>query len=161
MNATIMQWAIRHGVSYQALQELQGIFGMHGGHTMPKGHEGVSEAAAQSAIRLEAPRKGCHLFRNNVGALKDDRGVPVRYGLANDSKALNKVIKSGDLIGWRPVLIQPHHVGSVIAQFLSRECKPVDWRYTGTDHEVAQLNWAQLVMAHGGDAGFATGEGTL
>lgn len=161
MNSAIYQWAARHGVTLQALNELQAIFGMHGGHELPKAVKGVSEAAVQSAVRLEASRKGVHLFRNNVGALIDSRGVPVRYGLANESKQINDVLKSGDLIGWRSMLIEQRHVGQCVAVFVSRECKKVGWHYTGDAHEQAQLAWAQLVISAGGDAAFCTGEGTL
>jgi len=161
MNPAVYQWAARHGVSFQALAELQAIFGMHGGHFLPPAVKGTSEAAVQAAVRLEAARKGVRLFRNNVGALVDSRGVPVRYGLANESKQVNEVMKSGDLIGWRPVLIGQQHVGQVIGQFVSRECKHLTWHYTGGDREPAQLAWAQLVTAGGGDAAFCNGEGTL
>lgn len=161
MSPTVYQWAARHGVSLQALAELQAIFGMHGGHELPAEVKGTSEAAVQAAVRLEAARKGVRLFRNNVGALKDERGRLVRYGLANDSKQLNEVMKSADLIGWRPLLIEPRHVGTVVAQFVSRECKHPTWHYTGGDREPAQLAWAQLVTAGGGDAAFCTGVGTL
>lgn len=159
---TLQDWAIRNHVSGKALHELQLILGMHGGHTLVRLTEGSSEAAVSSVVRLEASRKGVHLFRNNVGVLKDpETGRPVRFGLANDSKSVNETIKSGDLIGFRSVAIQPHHVGHVIAQFVSRECKEPTWQYTGTEREQAQLAWAQLVIANGGDAAFVTGEGTL
>jgi hypothetical protein len=161
LSPAVYQWATRHRVSLQALQELQALFGMHGGHDLPATVKGTSEAAVQAAVRLEAARKGVRLFRNNVGALIDSRGVPVRYGLANESKQVNEVMKSADLIGWRPVLIGPQHVGQVIGQFVSRECKKVGWQYTGDARELAQLAWAQLVTASGGDAAFCTGEGTL
>ena len=161
MSPAVYQWAARHGVSLQALAELQSIFGMHGGHDLPPAVKGTSEAAVQAAVRLEAARKGVRLFRNNVGALVDSRGVPVRYGLANESKQVNEVMKSADLIGWRPLLIEPRHVGTVVAQFVSRECKHPTWHYTGGDREPAQLAWAQLVTAGGGDAAFCTGVGTL
>lgn len=128
---------------------------------MPHGHTGTSEAAVQAAVRLEAGRKGIHLWRNNVGVLEDSTGRPVRYGLANDTKELNVRLKSGDLIGWRRVLITSAHVGSTIAQFTSRECKRVGWHYVGDAHEQAQLAWANLVIAAGGDAAFCTGVGTL
>jgi len=161
MNPSIYKWAIRNHVSLQALNELQVIFGMYGGEELPAPFKGTSEAAVQSVVRLEAARKGIRLFRNNVGALVDARGVPVRYGLANDSKQLNEAIKSADLIGWRPLQIEQHHVGQCVAQFVSRECKKVGWHYTGDSHEQAQLAWAQLVAAGGGDAAFCTGEGSL
>ena len=161
MSPAVYQWAARHGVSLQALAELQAVFGMQGGHDLPPEVKGTSEAAVQAAVRLEAARKGVRLFRNNVGALVDSRGVPVRYGLANDSKQLNAAMKSADLIGWRPLLIEQRHVGQCVAQFVSRECKHPTWHYTGGDREPAQLAWAQLVTAGGGDAAFCTGVGTL
>ena len=161
MSPAVYQWAARHGVSLQALAELQAVFGMQGGHDLPPEIKGTSEAAVQAAVRLEAARKGVRLFRNNVGALIDSRGVPVRYGLANDSKQVNEVMKSADLIGWRPMLIEQRHVGTVVAQFVSRECKHPTWHYTGGDREPAQLAWAQLVTSGGGDAAFCTGVGTL
>lgn len=120
-----------------------------------------TEGWAQASIRLEAPRKGVRLFRNNVGVLQDKTGRPVRYGLANDSAALNKKIKSADLIGWRRVVITPAHVGTVIAQFVSREAKEPGWTFSGTEREQAQAAWAHLVLADGGDAAFATGPGSL
>jgi hypothetical protein len=161
MNSAINQWAIRNGVSFRALEDLRSIFRLIPERvTLPDGEQ-KGEAFVQSLVRIEAGRKGLRLWRNNVGALLDDRGVPVRYGLANDSKRLNEVVKSGDLIGWRPLLISPLHVGHTLAQFVSRECKAQGWTYTGTEHEQAQLKWAQLVAADGGDAAFCTGEGTL
>lgn len=121
----------------------------------------MTEAAIQTLVRLEASRKGLVLWRNNVGVLTDERGVPVRFGLANDSAAVNRNIKSADLIGIRPLLITPEHVGHTIGQFVSREVKAAGWRYTGTPREAAQLRWAELVLGLGGDAAFATGEGSL
>ena len=161
MSPAVYQWAARHGVTLAALNELQAVFGMQGGHDLPPEVKGTSEAAVQAAVRLEAARKGVRLFRNNVGALVDSRGVPVRYGLANESKQVNEVMKSADLIGWRPLLIEPRHIGTVVAQFVSRECKHPTWHYTGGDREPAQLAWAQLVTAGGGDAAFCSGVGTL
>lgn len=161
MNSAINNWAIRHGVGINALRELQIIFGQHGGDFMPALAKGTSEGAVQSVVRLEAARKGIRLFRNNVGVLQDARGVPVRYGLANESKVTNEAVKSADLIGWRPITIRPDQIGQTIAQFVSRECKHVGWHYTGNAREEAQLAWAQLVAAGGGDAAFCTGEGTL
>jgi hypothetical protein len=157
---TLYKWAQRHGVSIGAIKELETLFGIE----EPVGHiaTGLSEAAVQQNLRLEASRKGVRLFRNNVGAFHDpDTGSFVRYGLANESAQVNAVIKSGDLIGIRPVLIEPHHFGTIIGQFVSREAKPGDWRYSATDREVAQLAWITLITSMGGDAKFATGEGTL
>lgn len=154
-------WAIRWGVSMAALQDLGQHLGLEGAGSIPDGLRGSGEAAAQAAVRLEAAQKGVRLYRNNVGALIDERGVPVRFGLANDSAAMNKVIKSADLIGIRPIVITPLHVGATIGQFVSREMKAPGWRYTATEREQAQQRWALLVANLGGDAGFATGAGTL
>lgn len=121
----------------------------------------ATEAYVQSAVRLEAPRYGCILWRNNVGALRDDRGVPVRYGLANDNRAINDRLKSADLIGIRKVLITPQHVGHVIGQFVSRECKRADWTYKGNAHEIAQMEWVNLLTAWGADAKIVTGTGSF
>lgn len=126
-----------------------------------------SEAYVQSAVRLEAPSRDVRLFRNNVGVLKREDGTPVRFGLGNDSAALNRELKTGDLIGWRRRLITQADVGCIIAQFLSRECKPSDWTPAPPTnkalfaHELAQRNWADLINREGGDACFATGIGTL
>lgn len=118
----------------------------------------MSEATAQNLVRLAASRAGCRLWRNNVGAGYLTDGTFVRFGLANESAAVNKHIKSADLVGIRPVLITPDHVGQTIGQFLSREVKRPGWRYAGTAHERAQLAWAELVRSLGGDAAFTTGE---
>lgn len=128
---------------------------------MPSTATGISESASQAAVRLEASRLGIKLLRNNVGVLQDARGVPVRYGLANESHSVNAAVKSSDLIGWRPVLITQQHVGQVIGQFVSRECKRPGWKYSGTDREKAQLAWLTLVASGGGDASFCTGEGSF
>lgn len=161
MSDHLMAWAIRHGVSHHALTELRAIFSLDAAPPSLSSQLASTEAYTQSIVRLEGARKGLKLWRNNVGVLLDERGVPVRYGLANDSKRLNEQVKSADLIGWRPVLIGPEHVGSRIAQFVSRECKRMGWRYTGNDHEKAQLRWAEAILADGGDAAFASGEGSL
>ena len=153
-------WAAAWRIPPEALADLRARLDMEGA-----AHESIgapkSEAAVSNDVRLEASQKGLRLFRNNVGAMQDETGRVVRYGLANDSKAMNEKVKSGDLIGIRPVLITPNHVGTTIGQFVSREIKAGDWRYSGTPREMAQMNWAVLIGTFGGDASFATGVGTL
>lgn len=156
------EWARRWKVPLEMFRDLQMTLGTY---TVPLPADapeaGKSEAWAQSAVRLEASEKGVKLFRNNVGVLEDKTGRPVRYGLGNDSPKMNEVIKSADLIGVRPVVILPHHVGHTFGQFVSREIKAPNWQYTGGGREPAQLAWANLINANGGDAAFATGPGSL
>lgn len=118
--------------------------------------DGTSESAVQAEVRLEASRQGKRLMRNNVGAGVLENGRFMRWGLMNESEALNRRIKSHDLIGWQPVTIRHDHVGTTIAQFLSREVKAPGWMYSGTEREQAQLRFAELVNAAGGDAKFIT-----
>ncbi len=122
----------------------------------------ASESNVQANVRLRAAQMNKRLFRNNVGVLQDITGRPVRYGLANESKALNEVLKSGDLIGWEPVVITPDMVGKTIARFLSVETKPEGWKPSScSEHDRAQQAWAALVNREGGRAIFATGPGDL
>ena len=163
MNYALTNWGIRHGLPADAMQELRTILaapsnGDPVGTDAPPG----SEARVSNEIRIEASRHNGRLWRNNVGAGKlAESGSFVRWGLCNDSAALNAVCKSGDLIGILPVLITQEHVGQIIGQFVSREVKRADWRYTGTEREVAQLRWIESINAMGGNACFATGVGTI
>jgi hypothetical protein len=156
----LYQWATQWGVSLAAIKDLEARLGIAGPALVPA--TGLSEAAVQTNVRLEASRVGARLWRNNVGAFHDpESGSFVRFGLANESEQMNKVLKSSDLIGVRPVTITPQMVGFTFGQLVCRECKPGNWHYSGTDREVAQLNWINLINALGGDAAFASGEGTL
>lgn len=152
-------WAAVWNIPITALADMREQLGT--ALNIPGATDGRSETAVQTAIRLEASRRGCLLFRNNVGAATTDNGSFIRFGLANDSAQLNARIKSADLIGIRPVIIQPYHVGRTLGVFLSREIKAAGWKFTGTDRERAQLRWAELILSMGGDAAFACGEGTL
>ena len=156
-----IEWAHRYNISTAALNELMAISNGLLTDVPPPGKNTPSEAWVQSAVRLEAARAGIKMFRNNVGAAQDATGRVIRYGLANDSKQMNAVIKSGDLIGIRPIEIKPHHVGTIIGQFISRECKKAGWKWSGDAHELAQQNWCDIINANGGDATFCNGTGTL
>lgn len=84
--------------------------------------------------------------------------MPVRFGLANDSPEVNKICKSGDLIGWTPVLVTPDMIGQYLPVFTSVEVKALTWRPALSggkfEHEQAQRNWAAIVREAGGFAGF-------
>lgn len=159
--AQLTAWAARHRIPAVALAELMAAFVAV--ETAPAFHRpDVDENDVAATIRLEASRLGGRMWRNNVGAtMVPDEGRMIRYGLANESKKINEVLKSSDLIGVMPVLIEAHHVGTTFGRFTAREIKRPGWRYTGTPREVAQLNFLTLVAAAGGDATFATGGGTL
>lgn len=105
--------------------------------------------ANENAMIFMAQQLGARAWRNNVGVLKDTRGVPVRYGLANTSPQMNRMLKSSDLIGC--------HQGG---RFLSWEVKPHGWKLRPSDDRgAAQLAWLELIAGLGGDARFTTPEG--
>lgn len=115
-----------------------------------------SEDVVQQQIRLMAGYAGMTPMRNNVGACQDQTGRLIRYGLMNDSKALNERFKSSDLIIPRPMLITQEWVGHTVAVFSAIECKASDWKFRPTDdHAAAQQRFIDLVRAAGGFAGFA------
>lgn len=118
----------------------------------------LSEADVQQILRITAPKYSNMLLRNNSGAMQDDTGRVVRFGLGNDSARLNKVFKSSDLIGLTQLVIQPHHVGQCVGVFTAVECKALGWKgpHPSNEREQAQLNFINSVIAHGGYAGFAT-----
>lgn len=143
-------WAVRHGIASEALRDLVDLMGAE--PIAITGKTGKSEAAVSADIRLVTSALGWRMWRNNVGMLRNAKGVPVRYGLCNESKQMNERYKSADHIGIRPVTIGPEHIGQTIGQFASIETKPEGWHYTGNGREPAQLRWAEVVTALGGYA---------
>jgi len=113
-----------------------------------------SESEVQNEIRLHTSTLGGRLYRNNVGVAMRKDGTPVRYGLCNESYQVNSKLKSSDLIGIRPVVITQEMVGQTIGQFVSIEVKREGWKYKGSDREVAQKRWLDLVKRLGGIGGF-------
>ncbi|MEE9393727.1 MAG: hypothetical protein V3W41_14585 [Planctomycetota bacterium] len=90
-----------------------------------------------------------------MGVAFDRDMVPIRFGLANDSKRLNENVKSSDLIGVCPVVITQWHIGRTLGVFTAVECKRLDWRWHATKRETAQQRFHNIVRAAGGYAGFA------
>lgn len=115
----------------------------------------TNEATVQDRVRLAVAENGGIVWRNNIGAYQDDHGNFIRYGLANDSQKMNKIVKSSDLIGIMPIVIQPHHIGQTLGVFMAIECKHSGWNPLKlSQHERAQQAYLNLVQKNGGIAGF-------
>lgn len=141
------QWAIRWGVQPAALAELASVFS-----TVTLSDGAGSETAVSNAVRIEAPKLGAIAWRNNSGAAIDDTGRAVRYGLANDSKKINAVFKSSDLIGITPVTWYGRRFGV----FTAIETKRPGWTKPENDRDRAQQNFLMTVESMGGIAMFTT-----
>ncbi len=74
----------------------------------------TSEHEIQQRIRLACGRGPVRLWRNNTGALVDQQGCFVRFGLCKGSS---------DLIGLRSMVVTPEMLGQRIAQFVALEIK--------------------------------------
>ena len=74
----------------------------------------LCEHEIQQRIRLACGRGPVRLWRNNTGALVDQQGRFVRFGLCKGSS---------DLIGLRALEITPELVGQRLAQFVALEIK--------------------------------------
>jgi hypothetical protein len=99
----------------------------------------MSEQELQQRIRLELGRGPVRLWRNNVGALRDERGRLVTYGLCKGSS---------DLIGLSQVVIGPEHLGQTLALFTALEVKTGRGRLSEE-----QEKFLRLVQQLGGRAG--------
>ena len=95
-----------------------------------------SEHEIQQRIRLACGRGPVRLWRNNTGALVDQQGRFVRFGLCKGSS---------DLIGLRSVVVTPEMVGQRIAQFVALEIKTA-----GGVVSSEQRAFLQLVQQLGG-----------
>ena len=146
----IATWALVHNIPATAMTDLLRLLGLAAPVPPPPG-SGECEAAVQSAVRLEAARRGVTLWRNNTGMAFNENGSPIRFGLCNDSAAVNRVCKSSDLIGIGPD-----------GRFHAYECKAPGWKYRESDQRArAQLAFIKLVQARGGVARFITNVGDL
>ena len=159
-------WANRWGIPPAAVTELRALMGVVPGVTVGTGAAG-SEASVQAARRIYLAKQGIVAWRNNVGAYQDDYKNFIRYGLANDSSATNRVFKSSDLIGIRPTQCP---CGRLYGVFTAEETKHEGWVYSGDKpcyckphksickpcHERAQFAFIQFVIAKGGVGRFVT-----
>lgn len=120
-------------------------------------HDPKNEAEVEALIRIEGPRYGCILMRNNSGAMKDVTGRVVRFGLGNESKNRSEVIKSSDEIGITTIVITQEMVGQKIGVFTAVEVKEPGWNPNKKldRREQAQKNFIDFVRLKGGFAGFA------
>ncbi len=101
----------------------------------------MSEQAIQQQIRMELGRGPVRLWRNNTGALRDERGRLVRYGLCPGSS---------DLIGLRQLRIEEQHLGLELGVFCALEIKTGSGRLTPE-----QRQFLQVISNCGGLAGVA------
>ena len=100
-----------------------------------------SEQTIQQEIRLACSRGPVRLWRNNTGAMRDERGQLVRFGLCPGS---------ADLIGFHTIEIMPEMVGQRVAVFTAVEVKAERGRPTPE-----QTAFLEHVAAAGGRAGIA------
>lgn len=105
----------------------------------------MTEAALMRQIQVACTDNRTRLWRNNNGALRDQNGQLVKYGLAPGSS---------DLIGIRMITITPEMVGRTVGVFCALEVKLP----TNNERPAIQLAFTRIVQCLGGVAGFVTSE---
>lgn len=96
------------------------------------------------------------LFRNNSGVLKNEHGIPIRFGLGNTSPEINSIFKSSDEIGITSVLCS---CGKRYGVFTAIELKKPGWKIRNSDKTaMGQLNFINKIRAKNGIAGFIQSE---
>ena len=113
---------------------LQNVFAI-----IRRNHKAMTEQDIMRSIML-APH-GCRLWRNNTGAIKDETGRLVRFGLCKGSS---------DIIGITPITITPEMIGKRVGVFTAIEVKKP--KGMPTDE---QVNFIERVRGLGGFAGVA------
>lgn len=121
----------------------------------------MTEQELLNLVRLKAQDHNMMLWRNNSGVARSDAGRPVRFGLANDSKKLNDVFKSSDLIGIKTHTITADDVGKAVGIFVAYEVKRPGWEYTGTSRELAQKAFLDFISRKGGISKFISSLGEV
>lgn len=100
----------------------------------------MKESSLYTPIILKATQLGSRLFRNNVGALKNERGQWVRYGVANPG--------GSDMIGIAPCVVTESMVGLTVGILLAVEVKPD----RGSKASAPQRAFLEFVKKMGGIA---------
>lgn len=156
---TFHEWAVLAGLTIEQIRSYQTHMGIYDERLRPE--VGRSEAAVEARVKVRMSQRGGRAWKNNKGAAYLADGTFLRYGLLNQSQRISDEIKSADLVGIDPVLITPEMIGMIFGRFWCREVKREDWEWSGDEHEMAQLRFAELVLALGGDAGFINHEDQL
>lgn len=112
----------------------------------------MNEQELQQNIQIESSKLGHKLWRNNSGAMINETGRLVRFGLGHVSN--NDTFKSSDLIGFTMVEVTAEMVGTKIPVFTAIEVKNSKWKYTETDREVAQKKFMDVIKTNKGIASF-------
>ncbi len=82
------------------------------------------------------------IFRNNIGAAKLADGSIRKYGVGGKG--------ASDLLGWKSIVVGPHHIGQKLAVFVAIEVKDGSGRTTPE-----QDHFIKVVHDAGGLAGVA------
>jgi len=103
-------------------------------------------------------RSDIRVFRNNVGNAYQGTPLTCKPGESLVLRAWRRIQYglfpgSGDLIGWRSIVVTPEMVGKRVAVFVSIECKSETGREQGN-----QIVWRSRVCEAGGIAGVARSE---
>lgn len=118
----------------------------------------MREAAVQQRVLLEhcTATRG-QMWVNKSGALTDEHGRMIRYGLGHSSAQQVRSWASSDLIGITPTLITPEMVGYYLGVFTAYEVKHPGWKLQPSDDRAhAQQRYMQIVRDACGFAGFVT-----
>lgn len=101
----------------------------------------VKESNTQKLIMLAMSDHGSIVWRNNTGVLKNEAGIPVRFGLCRGSS---------DLICITPLKITQEMVGQTVGVFTAVEVKTKTGRVSPE-----QQTFINAVRSAGGIAGVA------
>ena len=101
----------------------------------------MKESNTQKLVMLAMSDEGALVWRNNTGVLRNEAGIPIRFGLCKGSS---------DLICITPVVVTQDMVGSTIGVFTAVEVKTLKGRVSPE-----QQTFIDAVNKAGGIAGVA------